>query len=122
VSVAMKKMPDVDSVEVRLNKGDALIKFKPGNKVRFDQVVGIVRDKAFTPKEARVAARGQIVQANSKLQLKVTGIDEIYDLEGAAVDLKRHAGKTVVLDGVIPAPQSKTYKRVIQVKAIKPVT
>src|SRR5688572_7684798 len=47
VSVEMKKMRGVESVEPRLNEGKAIIKLKPGNTVRSDDVIRVVREKAF---------------------------------------------------------------------------
>lgn len=115
----MRKMPGVESVEARLNEGKAVVKLKPGNTVRFDDVVKVVRDKAFTPKEARVTARGELLSAGGRLQFRVTGSNEVYDLAGSATELKQHAGKSVLIDGVIPAPKDKTYQKLIEVKSVR---
>ncbi len=54
----MKKMAGVENVEAKLNDGKAIIKLKPGNQIRFDDLIKVVRDKAFTPKEARISVQG----------------------------------------------------------------
>ena len=118
----MKKMDGIEAVEARLNEGKALVKLKPGNTIRFDQLLNVVRDKAFTPKEARILAHGDVVtdRAGGKLKLKVSGTNEVYDLTGAAAEVKRSAGRTVLVEGVIPAPKDKSYERVIEVKSVRP--
>ena len=116
----MKKMEGVESVEARLNEGKAIVKLKPGNRVSFDQLIKVVRDKAFTPKEGRVSTRGEVVSIGTNLQLKVSGTNEVYDLTGAAAELTANTGKTVLIEGVIPAPKDKTYQKMIEVKSVKP--
>ena len=115
----MKKMEGVEAVEPRLNEGKAIVKLKPGNTIQFDRFIKVVRDKAFTPKEARVLARGEVISMGTKLQLKVSGTNEVYDLTGAAAELKTNAGKTVLVEGVIPAPKDNTYQKTIEVKSVR---
>jgi hypothetical protein len=61
-----------------------------------DDVIRVVREKAFTPKEARVTAEGTLLSAGVKLHLKVRGTDEIYELTGDAAELKKNVGKGIV--------------------------
>ncbi len=117
----MKKMPGVESVEPRLNEGKAIVKLRPGNTVRFDDLIKVVRDKAFTPKEARVSAEGEVLSTGTKLQLKLRGTNEIYELTGTgAAELQKSTGKTLLVEGVIPAPKEKTYLKVIELKSARP--
>lgn len=116
----MKKMDGVETVEPRLNEGKAIVKLKPGNTIQFDQLIKVVRDKAFTPKEARVSTRGQVVLSGTKLQLKVSGTNEVYDLAGATAELKNNVGKTLLIEGVIPAPKDKAYQKTLEVKNTPP--
>ena len=116
----MKKMAGVESVEPRLNEGKAIIKLRPGNRVLFDDLIQVIRDKAFTPKEARLTVKGNILLAGAKPQFKFDGTNEVYDLTGPAVsDLKKFAGKAVLIDGVIPAPKGKTYLKIIELTDVK---
>ena len=117
----MKKMAGIEKVEPRLNEGKAIIKLKAGNQVRFDDLVKVVRDKAFTPKEARITVQGELLSGGAKPQLKLSGTNEVYDLTGPAVaELKKFAGKTLLIDGIIPAPKDKAYLKVIQLKSVRP--
>jgi hypothetical protein len=117
----MKKVAGVEKVEVKLNEGKAIITLKPGNTVRFDDVIKVVRDKAFTPKEARVSVRGELVAG--KPQLRVSGTNDVYELSGAALgELTKSTEKAVLVEGVIPAPKDKAYLKAIEVKTFKPTT
>jgi hypothetical protein len=115
----MKKMEGVEAVEARLNEGKAVVKLKSGNTIQFEQVIKVIRDKAFTPKEARVSVRGEVASTGTKLQLKVSGTNEVYDLTGATAEIKNNIGKTLLVEGVIPAPKEKTYPKVIEVKSAR---
>jgi hypothetical protein len=117
----MKKMAGVENVEAKLNEGKAVITLKPGNTVRFDDLIKVVRDKAFTPKEARVSVRGELVPG--KPQLRVSGTNDVYDLSGpAAAEFRKSTAKVVLVEGIIPAPKDKAYLKAIEVKSFKPAT
>ena len=118
----MQKVPGVQKVEVTLNQGKAVLQLKPGNVVHLDELVQKVRDNAFTPKEARVRVRGELVSAGGKLQLKVIGVNDLYDLAPAPelkTELAKNVGKTVLVEGVVPAPKDKTPVRTLDVKSYK---
>jgi hypothetical protein len=117
----MKKMAGVENVEAKLNEGKAIIKLKSGNTVPFDQLIKVVRDKAFTPKEARVSVQGELVPG--KPQLRVSGTNEVYDLSGPALqELVKSGSKAVLIEGVIPAPKDKAYLKQMEVRSFKPAT
>ena len=116
MSVAIKKMEGVEAVEARLNEGKAVVRLKAGNTIHFDQFIKMIRDKAFTAKEARVSVRGEVAATGTRLQLKVSGTNEVYDLGGAIAEIKNKIGKTLLIEGVIPVPNEKTYQRFIEVK------
>ena len=106
-------MEGVESVQVSLNEGLAKIQLKPGNKVRLEQLRKSVADNGFTPKEASVAVLGEIISTNGRLQLKVTGADEIFDLSLAPKapqtenELKKQEGKTLFVEGIVVPPKEK---------------
>ena len=111
--VAIEKLEGVELVEVSLNQGLARIRFKPGNTVRLEAVRALVENNGFTPKEARVALRGELALIDGKLQLKVTGLDLSYELEAdpkaakTEAELNQQVGKTLLLEGRIPPPAGK---------------
>jgi copper chaperone CopZ len=111
VSVAVKKIPGVESVNVSLNHALVSIELKPGNSVRLDQIRKAILDDAFTPKDATVTVVGQVVQNNGQPALMVTDTGQVYELASASPkatnafsELAHEQGKTVTVQGVIPAP------------------
>ena len=125
MSVALNKIPGIESVETSLNQGKAFMRLKPGNSVRFDDLIQRIRDNGFTPKEAKVTVRGEVLSIGGKLRLKVLGIDQTYDLvssptsPGSGAELGKQAGKVIAIEGVIPAREGRTFPTVIQVSAWK---
>ena len=107
VSVALKRFPGVDSVDVSLNKGQAAVKLKPGNAVKAEQLWDAIRKNGFTPKDTRVVVRGTLTGN----KLKVTGTDQTYDLAADPVAPKaldetaKRSGETVTIDGRLVPPK-----------------
>src|SRR5712692_9390763 len=80
VDVALKKVAGVDSVEVSLNKGLATVKLKPGNAVSVPQLWQLLHEKGYTPKLTTVSVRGELVDVQGRIQLKVSGTRDILAL------------------------------------------
>jgi copper chaperone CopZ len=124
VSVALRKIPGVESVETSLNQGKAFVRLKPGNSVRFDDLIQRIHDNGFTPKEAKVTVRGELLSVGGKLRLRVLGIGQTYDLvlpssPPGGGELGRQAGKAITVEGVIPAPEGRAPPTVIRATAWK---
>ena len=122
MSVSVKKIFGVESVDVKLKQGKAFIHLKPGNTVRLEDITQKVRDNGFHPQDANVSARGELVTSAGKLQLKITGPNQTYDLAGDAAklaELKKNVGKVVIIDGSAPAPKDKSASQLIQVITFK---
>src|SRR6267142_2532590 len=100
---ALKRFPGVESVEVSLNKGLAVVKLTPGNAIRPQEFWEAVRKNGFTPKESRVTVRGELTNT-VPMQLKVTGSDQLFDLKidpKMLEEAKREMGKTVTVEGAL---------------------
>lgn len=97
---ALKKFSGVESVEVSLNKGLATVKLKPGNSVQPQEFWEAVRKNGFTPKETHVVVRGEVTNAG-RLQFKVSGSNQIFDLKGDLKLFNEAVGKTIVIEGVL---------------------
>ena len=125
MSVAIKKIDGVQSVNVSLNQGLARIVLKQGNAVRLEQMDQAVKNNGFTPKEARVKVHGQVMVTGGKSKFKVLGTNDVYDLVTDAAhsklsnDLAKHAGKNIVIEGIIPAPSKGRSQNVIQVLSLE---
>ena len=117
----MQKLPDVEKVEVTLKQGRAIVHLKPGNTVHLADLVQKVRDNAFNPKEAKVSVRGELLSTAGKLQFKVLGANDVYDLvlgpETSGTELKKNVGKVLLVEGVVPAPKDKTPVRTLGLKS-----
>lgn len=126
MSVGIEKIAGVESAKVELNTGTAKILLRSGNQVRYDQILEVVRNNAFTPEEAKVEALGEVVVSGAALQLKLRGTNQIYALvaDPHARDLmdeiKKFAGKVILIEGAIPPPKDKKVPTVIRVKSFKP--
>jgi hypothetical protein len=66
VSVAIKKLDGVDSVDVSLERATADIRLKPGNGITLPQLRRIIRQAGYPTKDAQVEARGIVIDRNGK--------------------------------------------------------
>ena len=110
----MKKVPGVESVQVSLNKGEAVLKLKQGNSATVAQIRQVVLDNGFTPKDADIEIAGKLVERAGKAALAVSGTAVVYSL----VDHRQAVGKVeqlwreardrdVVLRGHLPETTTK---------------
>lgn len=94
MSVAVRKLDGVASVDVSLEKASADVRLKPGNTVTLQQLRKVIRDGGYPTKDAQVEARGQIVERNGALSLDLLNGTSI-DISGA-ID-KRPSGAVTIL-------------------------
>lgn len=73
LTVAMKKLQGVETVDISLNKSAALLALRPGNTVTVEQLRTIIRNNGFTPKEAVVTTIATPVRKPGALALEVSG-------------------------------------------------
>ena len=66
MSVAIKKLDGVESVDVSLERASADIRLKPGNAITLPQLRRIIRQAGYPTKDAQVEARGTVVERNGK--------------------------------------------------------
>jgi len=69
VSVAIRKLDGVESVDVSLEKASAAIRLRPGNTITLPQLRRIIREAGYPTKDAKVEARGTFVERNGKPML-----------------------------------------------------
>ncbi len=105
MSVSLKSVSGVDSVDVSLAKGLASVKMKPGNTATLKQLQTAITKNGFTMKQSAVTATGTVVVDSGRVQLKVSGSNEMLDLipEGQATPMANSLnGKSLLVDGVVP--------------------
>jgi copper chaperone CopZ len=66
VSVAIRKLDGVESVDVSLEKSAADIRLKPGNAITLPQLRRVIRQSGYPTRDAQIDARGAIVERNGK--------------------------------------------------------
>jgi copper chaperone CopZ len=124
VRVSLKSVSGVDSVEVSLEKGLAVVKMKPGNTTQLKQLNGAITKNGFAMKDSTAIVVGTIVSTNGKAALLVTGSNEALQLVpqsgAAAPTVTSLVGKTVVVEGTIPegakgkTPDSIRYQSMME--------
>jgi copper chaperone CopZ len=126
VRVSLKSVAGVDSVEVSLEKGLAVVKLKPGNTVTLKQLNDAIAKNGFTMKDSTATVAGSIVIADGKATLLVSGSNERLQLapqSGAPQDVTSMVGKRVVVDGRIPegakgkTPDTIRYQSITEEKS-----
>jgi copper chaperone CopZ len=103
VSVSLKAVSGVDSVQVSLEKGLAVVKMKPGNTVTLKQLNEAVTKNGFTMKDSTATIAGTVVTTDGKAGLRVSGSNDLLQLvtqPGATPNFI--VGKAVVVVGTIP--------------------
>ena len=122
----MEKLPGVESATVKLNEGRAVLQLKPDNRVTIAEVRERVKRNGFTPREAVVTARGDVVLEGDRVRLRISGTDEIYDVRTTSGSLEQRlrsgAGQTFCVTGTIPFEKDPSRTPVLQVTDVKPVT
>ncbi|HXG71828.1 MAG TPA: hypothetical protein VNJ04_14570 [Gemmatimonadaceae bacterium] len=122
----MQKLAGVESVKVSLNEGRARLVLKTGNALTMAQLRKVVEQNGFTPKQAGVVAEAEIVAKDGLLQVRILGVSETYGLEpttagSVAAELRKHAGRTVRVEGVIAPPADKMQKPLMQVTSVREI-
>jgi copper chaperone CopZ len=104
VRVSVKSVAGVESVDVSLAKGLASVKMKPGNTVTLKQLQSAITKNGFTMKDSTVTVEGTVVVEAGRVQLKVSGSNEMLDLvpQGQAAPSAALNGKSVTVTGVVP--------------------
>ncbi len=120
MSVSIKKIAGVESVDVSLKQGLTSIRLKPGNTVTLAQVRKAIKADAFTPQEARITAVGVLNSAaNGAAIFKVAGTGETFPVVRTPhAAWEKELGRTVVVSGLISASGNRTEPGTLQITEI----
>jgi Heavy-metal-associated domain len=135
VRVSLKSVSGVDSVDVSLEKGLAVVKMKPANTATLKQLNEAITKNGFTMKDSTATIAGTVVITDGKPALRVTGSNDLLQkdllekdllqlvpLSASAPNPASLVGKTVVVEGTIPesgkgkAPDSIRYQSIREEK------
>ena len=102
--VSVKSVAGVESVDVSLAKGLASVKMKPGNTVTLKQLQSAITKNGFTMKDSTLTVEGTVVVEAGRVQLKVSGSNEMLDLvpQRQVAPAATLNGKSVTVTGVVP--------------------
>ena len=95
----------MDTVDVSLEKGLATVKMKPGNMTTLKQLNEAIAKNGFTMKDSTAIVAGTVVTTNGKTSVRVYGSNDELNLvpeSGSAVEAGSFAGKSVLVEGMIP--------------------
>jgi copper chaperone CopZ len=109
VGVALKKFKGVETVEVKLNSGLAIVHLKAGNRILLQEMRKVIEDHGFTAGGAVVKFTGTINSENGKTWVEVSDVGEVLNLnQVTANDLTTQAGKTLMFEGKVASPEKKS--------------
>jgi hypothetical protein len=95
----------VDSVDVSLEKGLAVVKMRPGNTATLKQLNEAITKNGFTMKDSTATVAGTVIAMDGNAMLKVAGSNELLQLvpeSASAPSSLSAAGKTVLVEGTVP--------------------
>lgn len=124
--VSLKSVSGVDSVDVSLEKGLAVVKMKPGNTATLKQLNEAITKNGFTMKDSMASVVGTVANTDGKVTLRVSGSNDVLQLvpqSGAPPTATSMVGKTVVVEGTIPegvkgkTPDSVRYQSMTEEKS-----
>jgi copper chaperone CopZ len=122
VSVAVRKLQGVESVEVSLQRAVADIKLRPGNTITLEQIRQLIKSNGFVSKEAVVTAIGTPRGGSRGLEIAVSGLTSILAVDSnrsapAALQVMKGQSGLVELAGTVDANGASNQ---IAVSAAKP--
>jgi len=126
--VTIEKLPGVESATVSLNEGRTVIRLRAGNSITLAQIRESVERNGFTPQQAVVEAEVEILRSDGRIQLRVAGTSETYDVPLGAhpstiqQQLMAASGSRVLIEAVVAAQKDKKIAPTIQVTNVKPVS
>jgi copper chaperone CopZ len=127
VRVAVQKVDGVESVDISLQRAEADIRLRQGNRVTLEQFRRIVKTNGFAPKEARVTAVGSVRELGGRVAFDVSGTETTLSVSpdksepGAYRQLKDAAGASKpVFEITGTVHQRKDGSEELSVTGVKP--
>ena len=98
VDKVLKKIRGVETASFRTADSVAIIDLKPGNTVSLREFRDAMKGLGYTPKAARIMARGQAREESRKWIMQIAGAGEDYPLDVTGV---RPVDGLVIVEGSI---------------------
>jgi hypothetical protein len=122
VRVSLKAVTGVDNVNVSLEKGLATVTLKPGNATTLKQLQDAIAKNGFTMKQSEATVIGRLLSSGGKLQLQISGSNDVLQLVPSAeggVDPASMTGKTVKVTGEISEAAKGKLPDTLRYKSIE---
>ena len=100
--VALKDIKGVETVNVSLEKGEAVATLAAGNSVRYEQLLRAIEKNGFVVKGSRLTVDGEIVANGSKAELQVSGSGDRFHLEPSGSVKQTEQMGAVEITGSVP--------------------
>jgi copper chaperone CopZ len=122
VRVALKSIKGVETVDVSLDKGEAVATFAPGNTVRYEDLLRAIEKNGFVVKGSKLVADGHVDSAGSPAVFEITGSNDHFRLKPAnngASTMPQAQSRPVEVTGSVPevakgkAPDVLRYDSVV---------
>jgi len=118
VRVALKDIKGIQTVDVSLERGEAVATFAPGNTVRYDQLLRAIEKNGFVVKGAKLVVDGQIAQRNNGPELQVTGSNDRFRLQPSAGASANQLIGPVEITGNVPEVSKGKTPDVLQYESV----
>ena len=124
--VSLKSVSGVDSVDVSLAKGLAVVKMKPGNTTTLKQLNEAITKNGFTMKDSTAIVAGTVERyewQGTAAGLRLERLLQLVPQSQASATQTSLIGKTVVVEGTIPeatkgkTPDSIRYQSITEEKS-----
>jgi copper chaperone CopZ len=119
----LKRIRGVDSAELNVQKGTAVLELARGNAVKLDLIRDEIKGAGFTPREARVVVRGKAVTADGRWRFEVEGSGQVYGLSAARNELiavlQQKSGHAVTIDAVAAVPSDPHSMPTLEATAVR---
>lgn len=121
MSVAVKKLDGVETVDVSLNEGRVTVRFARGNGVTIHQLRRTIRNQGFSPREATLTLSAVIETRDGILIAVIPGSEAAYTLiaeDEVRARLARGAGATFIVQGRLEADEDGVTPNRLAVTAV----
>jgi copper chaperone CopZ len=122
VRVSLKSVAGVDSVDVSLEKGLAVVKMKPGNTATLKQLNEAITKNGFTMKDSTATVVGTVIETDGNATLKVSGSNDLLKLmpqSTSGPNAVTMVGKTVFVEGTVPEAGKGKAPDLLRYQSIK---
>lgn len=129
MSVAIRKLEGVESVDVSLTRGEASIQLRAGNRVTLQQLRQLVKNNGFNPREAAVTVTGDLIAKGNTVTLAVSGSGGVLTLASDPAspaayqqvrDRLTSSPRGVTMQGIVPESRAKDSEERLVVREVRP--